>query len=219
MVYVNRLLTFQGNSKKIIYMNETNVNLFLRRKHWRSKKGTRCSVKSPTSRGKNIHIIGAISQTELSYWERRRGSYRKEDCCEWMRRCLRTTMETENPQNICVVCDSAPCHVSLEDVFQEEEFAGANLLRLGPYSAPLNPIEECWSIVKSSIKQIISNSLENIKQTSGYSIWSVQLRFNGENYTQSSAFKLITVCRNIFQGVHCLAMKNLALGGDVPEVE
>ena len=73
MVYVNRLLAFQGNGKKIIYMDETNVNLFLRRKHGRNKKGTRCSVKSPTSRGKNIHIIGAISQTGLLYWERRRG--------------------------------------------------------------------------------------------------------------------------------------------------
>ena len=67
MLYVNRLLAFQGNGKKIIYMNETNVNLFLCRKLGRRQKGTRCSVKSPTSRGKNIHIIGAISQTGLLY--------------------------------------------------------------------------------------------------------------------------------------------------------
>ena len=55
-------------------------------------------------------------------------------------------------ENVVIVCDNAPVHVRLETVVEEEEFESATILRLGPYSAPLNPIEECWSVLKSHIK-------------------------------------------------------------------
>ena len=35
----------------------------------------------------------------------------------------------------------------------EPEFRGAGLLRLGPYSAPLNTIEEVWSVLKAELKR------------------------------------------------------------------
>ena len=50
---------------------------------------------------------------------------------------------TEPLHNVVVVSDNAPVHCSLETVFEEEEFSGARLLRTAPYSAPINPIEEC----------------------------------------------------------------------------
>ena len=45
----------------------------------------------------------------------------------------------DEPEDIVVVCDNAPAHSALEEVIEEEEFAGVNILRLAPYSAPLNP--------------------------------------------------------------------------------
>ena len=47
-----------------------------------------------------------------------------------------------------VVCDNAPCHPALEEVMEEEELEGARLLRLGPYSAPVNPMDEVWNVLK-----------------------------------------------------------------------
>ena len=44
--------------------------------------------------------------------------------------------ELEEPIQDVVVCDNAPVHVSLQDVMEEEEFEGAQFLRLAPYSAP-----------------------------------------------------------------------------------
>ena len=35
----------------------------------------------------------------------------------------------------------------------EQEFRGAEFLRLRPYSAPLNPIEEVWSVLKAKLKR------------------------------------------------------------------
>ena len=69
---VQTVMSAHGNGKHIIYIDESKCNLFLRRSEGRSRKGTRCIVKSASSRGKNIHIIGAVSQTGLVYWERRR---------------------------------------------------------------------------------------------------------------------------------------------------
>ena len=55
-------------------------------------------------------------------------------------------------ENVVIVCDNAPVHVRLETVVQEEEFEGAIILRLGPNSAPLNPIEEFRIVLKSHFK-------------------------------------------------------------------
>ena len=54
--YVTNLMAANA-SKHVIYIDETNINLFLRRGAGRSRKGTRCSVKTPTARGKNVHIV------------------------------------------------------------------------------------------------------------------------------------------------------------------
>ena len=89
-VYVRALITAIGTRKTPIFLEESNCNLFLRWSESRSKKGTRCCVKAACSRGKNIHIIARISQLSLVYWERRRGSYKNDDCCEWLWRLLRS---------------------------------------------------------------------------------------------------------------------------------
>ena len=161
--YVSSVMSLIGRGKYIIYIDETNCNLFLRRSFGRSKKGLRCCVKVPTSKGKNVHVIAGISQTGLIYWERRRGSYRKDDCCQWLRSLLRHAQEPMN--NIVVVCDNAPVHCSLEHITEEEEFTGVSILRLAPYSAPLNPVEECWSVMKAEIKKSLNSSMQQLLNT------------------------------------------------------
>ena len=158
--YVEKLNTLEAQGKCIIYIDETNVNLFLRRNYGRSFKGTRCSTIVPTSKGKNIHIIGAISKEGLVYHERRRGCYLKETCFTWVRNMLRRVAEPM--ENIVVVCDNAPVHNGLESVFEEDEYEGAWLLRAAPYSAPLNPIEECWSVLKAAMKREIAATMEDM---------------------------------------------------------
>ena len=63
---------------------------------------------------------------------------------------------------VVIVCDNAPVHVNTGAVIEEEEFNGAYLLKLAPYSALLNPIEECWSVFKSEIKKLSKNGLQNL---------------------------------------------------------
>ena len=54
-------------------------------------------------------------------------------------------------------------HCALETVFDDdEELSGATLLRASPYSAPINPIDECWSTMKAKMKRIFSTRMANL---------------------------------------------------------
>ena len=216
--YVGSVMESIGHGKRIVYIDETNCNLFLRCSFGRSKKGVRCTVSLPTSKGQNVHVIAGIYQTGLVYWERRRGSFRKDDCCEWLRKLLR---ELEEPiQDVVVACDNAPVHVSLQDVMEEEEFEGAQLLRLAPYSAPLNPIEECWSVMKSEIKKLLRSTMTdllNATPPAGISQTEYRLR-HLEDLIDSSICKITpTLCMKTCNHVQrhfqsCLALMDLNMG-------
>jgi hypothetical protein len=51
--------------------------------------------------------------------------------------------------DLVIVCDNAPRHARFEGVINNTE---ASLLRLGPYSPMLNPIENIWSKIKTYAK-------------------------------------------------------------------
>ncbi|EEY57988.1 uncharacterized protein PITG_00586 [Phytophthora infestans T30-4] len=67
-----------------------------------------------------------------------------------------TLCKYEDVSNIGVVLDSAPCHAPAETVFNEPEFQAATLLRFGPDSPMLNPIENVLSAFKSKVKDYMT---------------------------------------------------------------
>ena len=214
--FVRKVMEANGAGKTILYMDETNVNLFLRRSEGRSRRGTRCSVKTATSKGDNIHVIGAINQTGLVYWERRRGSFRKDDCCEWLRRALRHCPEPMD--SIVVVCDNAPVHTDLETVQTEPEFEGVEVIRTAPYSAPLNPIEECWSAMKAAMKSSMAASFDQMMTPeTGLTQTEHRLRYL-ERHIDAAMPRITPImcmhaCNHVqkhFAG--CLALMDLAMG-------
>lgn len=159
--YAQQLLEYQADNIPVIYIDETNFNLFISRKKGRTKKGTRCTYISAGSRGSNVHVIGCIGNLGLIHHEIRRGAFKKPEANEFVRQCLR------NAQNIyqsavVMVIDNAPCHASIEEVFQEDEFAGHRLLRLSPYSPMFNAIELAWSALKAGVKADLAIQMPRI---------------------------------------------------------
>lgn len=69
--YVEKLTAYMRDGKTIIWMDETNLNLFCRRTQGRARAGERAVVALPTSKGPNVHIIGAISAYQKIYMTRR----------------------------------------------------------------------------------------------------------------------------------------------------
>lgn len=163
--FVEKLLFFQAGDLPICFMDETNYNVHVSRSEGRSQKGTRCTTVAAGSKGSNIHTIGCMSSCGLIYYETKRGSFRGDQACEWMRLCLRACfMKFGGP--IIMVIDNAPCHSKLEVLFIEPEFKNNILLRMSPYSPMFNPMENVWSVAKSWVKRSIATRIVEILQAS-----------------------------------------------------
>ena len=146
------LAVMREENSHVVYVDERNLNLLSKREYGRSAIGERAVSSLPASKGPNIHIIGAISQNGLEYWEKRRGNYRKEEALNFFKRLIRILIGNGILlQNIVIVCDNAPCHSNIEVMLAENEFNGARIIRLGPYSPQLNPIEAVWSFTKDKM--------------------------------------------------------------------
>ncbi|KAK1945605.1 hypothetical protein P3T76_002653 [Phytophthora citrophthora] len=162
--YVVDLLTYKSEGKKIFYVDETNFNLWCSRRCGRSLKGKRAVDKNTASKGSNIHVIACVSEDGLAYSEKRFGSFTSVKCNEFIYRLLRRISKSIPLDDAVLVCDNAPCHSSVENVFVEDEFQGAKLLRLAPYSPMLNPIENCFSSFKSMVKRFLAHHRRAILQ-------------------------------------------------------
>ncbi|KAF0704700.1 hypothetical protein AaE_014805 [Aphanomyces astaci] len=138
--YVQQLRDLLGQGKIPIWIDETNFNLFTSRTKARSLRGRRAVfIRGGTQKGKNLH---------------------QPDANEWIRGMLgAATNHYGGLQDILVIADNAPCHSRLENVFAEDEFRTATLLRLAPYSPMMNPIENLWSQFKAHVKALLRERL------------------------------------------------------------
>ncbi|XP_036342292.1 uncharacterized protein LOC118751578 [Rhagoletis pomonella] len=145
--YVTTLNSYIQAGKQVIYIDETNFNLFCRRKRGRARSGCRAVQILPAARGPNIHLIGAIATCVVAM-ERRRGSFKASDACQWIHTVIQKWVDLgNNLGDLVVVCDNAPCHSHLESAINNFNATDkATLLRLGPYSPMLTPIENIWSM-------------------------------------------------------------------------
>ena len=134
--------------KKIIWIDETNFNLFCSRQFGRASRGSRARIPVASSKGRNVHLIGAISIDGVLKYTIKRGSFTADLCRTWMEELIES-LPTAMGEGYVVVCDNAPCHSRLESVFTNST---VQLLRLGPYSPALNPIEHIWSTIKQIVK-------------------------------------------------------------------
>ncbi|POM65217.1 Hypothetical protein PHPALM_19104 [Phytophthora palmivora] len=99
--------------------------------------------------------VGAVP-SGLAYQESQFGSFTADLANEFIRRFLRHISTTMPLDEVVVVLDNAPCHTDAEDVFDEEEFEDAEVLKLRPYSPMLNPIENVFSVYKSAVKRFLA---------------------------------------------------------------
>jgi transposase len=159
--FTNFLFQATGDGKTVVYIDESNVNLFLRRNQGRAAIGSRAITKMPNSRGANIHMIGAMTQTSMIKFMRKRGSFKSEDFLNWLKMVVTTATTQGIPlNNIVLVIDNAPCHSKAENITLD--YPEVVILRLAPYSPMLNPIEMAWSTMKAAIKQKEAASLEHL---------------------------------------------------------
>ena len=99
-----------------------------------------------------------------------RGAFRHDTCNSWIAQVLDEWRDRgKDVNNLIIVCDHAPCHSRLENALSD---TGATLLRLAPYSPPLNPVEAIWSTLKSYVKGNL-----RIPEVSGLGVGEQRLRY------------------------------------------
>lgn len=163
--FLLKLLEYQAAGKHIFYMDETNINLWCSRGRGWSKKGRRAVKLAVVSRGRNMHVIACIGNDGIGHWEHQFGSFKKPECQAFVRRVFDQLRLSCDLTDVVLVVDNAPCHSAVEDVLRDVQYSAATILRLGPYSPMLNPIENVFSAFKSQVKSFLARSRREIVST------------------------------------------------------
>lgn len=131
-----------------------------------------CGTIAATSKDAKVHVTGCIFNLGLIYNEVRRESYISNLACDFVKKALRVAKEKYG-RSVKLVIDNEPCHSKVESVHDEEEFSDGPILRLGPYSPMLIPIENVWSIFKNEVKRKLT---EKIRRKSNESRFNLEHR-------------------------------------------
>ena len=136
-------------AKDLVFLDEAGVNLALIRLYARAPRGQRARGNRPHKRGKNVSMIGAISLEGIVTSINLLGST---DGITFEAFVIQKLVPNLS-KGATVIWDNCSIHKGKE-IEQAIINAGAKLIYLPPYSPDFNPIENCWSKVKSILRSI-----------------------------------------------------------------
>ncbi|KAE9039114.1 hypothetical protein PR001_g5211 [Phytophthora rubi] len=161
----------QANGDYIVYYDESNFNLFCMRTQRRARVGQRAVGKTPPSKGKNLQLLCDVSVEDgLVLHQLQRGSITMDVNAEFVKSIYATVKASDTyreyfaGKKVVIVLDNAPAHNQVELRLEEviAEHGDLELLRLGPYSPMLNPIEGWFSVFKAKVKAYLSEHRQRI---------------------------------------------------------
>ena len=127
-------------------MDQTNISLFCRKSsRWTS------SIKLPTSKGPNVHVICAVSSFQMSYNARQWWAFKYNAAKASLLEMLERLPAGILVDSVVIVCDNVPWHSKLEEYITQHP--GLNVCRLRSYSPMLNPVKIIWSKMKAFVEQ------------------------------------------------------------------
>ena len=138
-------------------------NLGLTRLYGRAAPGQRVLDQVPGDPGGNVSTIGAMGLKGIRTGLSVPGAIDGETMLFFVEDLLVPTL---NRGDI-VVMDNNPIH-KLDEIEDAIEAAGAWVLFLPPYSPDLNPIELCWSKVKSRLRSLTPRTLPDLLDALGH---------------------------------------------------
>ncbi|KAF0291698.1 hypothetical protein FJT64_010213 [Amphibalanus amphitrite] len=136
---------------KIVYVDETGFNLYTMRTRGRAPVGERAIRTVCGSKGANTSVIAAISDQHADgvlYYEVVQGGVNREKFANFMQ-SLSAIIGEDDP--IKIVMDNAPCHHNIGQLVVMPD--NQEVVKLPPWSPFLNPIENCFSVMKSAAKR------------------------------------------------------------------
>lgn len=152
VAYVDTIVDLAIN--KMVFLDEAGFNFAMARRWARSPIGTRAISREPAARGGNISVIGAVRLTgpvAHYLWD---GAVDGDRFTDFVTNRLAPALSDGDV----VIWDNVRFHFDPRAKAAIEE-RGAKVVHLPPYSPELNPIEECWSVVKSVVRAMKPSAL------------------------------------------------------------
>ena len=140
---------------RLVFLDETGTTTNMARLRGRAKRGARLVGLVPWGHWKVLTFLAGLRQDGITAPFVIDRAMTRAIFLEYLRQCLVPTLA---PGEI-VVMDNLPAHKG-EAVRQIIEAAGAELRYLPAYSPDLNPIEPCWSKLKSRLRAKAARTLD-----------------------------------------------------------
>jgi transposase len=163
-----RKLTNSLASEDFVFIDEMGSHRGLTRLYGRAAPGQRVLDQVPGDRGGNVSTIGALSLAGMRTGLSVPGAIDGATMLFFVEELLVPTLKRGDIG----VMDNNPIH-KLEEIEDAIEAAGAWVLFLPTYSPDLNPIELCWSKIKSCLRSLKPRTLPDLLDALGYAFSSI----------------------------------------------
>jgi len=162
------------------FIDESGFNLAMTPLYGRAPKGERAVGSVPINYGENLTLIGALSLSGLEALMTVEGATDGEVFRAYVEQGLCPTLQAGDV----VIMDNLGAH-KVKGIREAIEGRGAAVIYLPPYSPDLNPIEKCWSKLKSALRAIGARTREALEAAIAEVI---------ENISEADALAWFTHC-------------------------
>ncbi len=144
---------------RLKFFDEAGSNLAMTRLYGRAAPGERVFDNVPQNYGENITMLGCLSASGLSAPMTVEGAVDGRVFLAYIEQVLTPTLCAGDV----VIMDNLRAH-KVKGIREAIEARGAKVIYLPPYSPDLNPIEKCWSKIKTYLRAAKARTREALEQ-------------------------------------------------------
>jgi transposase len=144
--------------RRLKFVDESGVDIAMTRLYGRAPRGERAVGSAPQNYGENVTMLGALSASGLAALMTVNGATDGEVFVTFVREVLAPTLR----EGDIVVLDNLGAHRSAS-AREAVEVRGARLVFPPPYSPDMNPIERCWSKIKTFLRAAKARTREALE--------------------------------------------------------
>ena len=148
-----------GISGGLKFLDEAGSNLAMTRLYGRAAPGERVYDNVPQNYGENITMLACLSEDGLSAPMTLEGAVDGSVFLAYVEQVLAPTLSTGDV----LIMDNLGVH-KVKGVREAIEGRRAKLIYLPPYSPDLNPIEKCWSKIKTYLRAARARTRQALEQ-------------------------------------------------------
>ena len=144
---------------KFKFLDEAGSNLAMTRLYGRGERGARVVETVPQNYGENITMLASLSVSGVEAAMTINGAVDAVVFRTYIEKVLSPTLAIGD----IVVMDNLLAH-KVAGIKELIESRGAKLIYLPPYSPDLNPIEKCWSKIKTFLRRAKARTREELEK-------------------------------------------------------